>query len=113
MCIRDRNSSAETLLLRAYKARLTNHVIEYNGHPIKDIKRGFKQTVLRSSLAKKVNPHMLRHTAAVWMAENEIPMSQISQYLGHSSTEITERVYARYSPQFLQKAASSLEIGFN
>lgn len=107
------NSSAEELLEKAYQSRLTNHVIEFNGQPIKDIKTGFKTAVRRSGLKRKINPHMLRHTSAVWMAENEIPMSQISQYLGHSNTEITERVYARYSPQFLKKAASSLEIGFN
>jgi len=107
------NSSAEKLLESAYRERLTERVIEFKGKPIKDIKTGFKRTVERSNLKKKINPHMLRHTSAVWMAESEIPMSQISQYLGHSNTEITERVYARYSPQFLKKAASALEVGFN
>lgn len=57
-----------------------------------------------------VTPHVLRHTAAVWMAENRVPMSEISQYLGHKSTLITERVYARYSPEYLRNAAQSLEI---
>lgn len=28
-----------------------------------------------------VHPHPLRYTAAVWGAENEVPMSKISQYL--------------------------------
>lgn len=44
------------------------------------------------------------------MAENRVPMSEISQYLGHKSTLITERVYARYSPEYLGSAAESLEI---
>jgi hypothetical protein len=52
---------------------------------------------------------LLRHTAAVLMAENGVPMSEISQYLGHNSTETTERVYARYSPDYLRKAAA--EVG--
>jgi len=38
-------------------------------------------------------------------------MEEISQYLGHASAEITRRVYARYSPDFLRKAASALEFG--
>jgi integrase len=36
-------------------------------------------------------------------------MSEISQYLGHSSTSVTERVYARYSPDYLRRAATALE----
>jgi integrase len=53
---------------------------------------------------------LLRHTAAVLMAENGVPMSEISQYLGHNSTETTERVYARYSPDYLRKAAGVLNL---
>jgi integrase len=53
---------------------------------------------------------MLRHTAAVWMAEGGTPMSEIAQYLGHSTTLVTEKVYARYSPEYLKKAAAQLEI---
>lgn len=107
------NSSAEAALEEAYKARLTDYVIEFNGKRVKDIKKAFGRTVQRSGLEKHVNPHMLRHTSAVWMAENRVPMSEISQYLGHANTLITERVYARYSPEYLKSAASSLEIGFN
>jgi len=58
-----------------------------------------------------VSAHVLRHTAAVWMAEAGVPMDEISQYLGHSNVEITRRVYARYSPDYLRKAASALELG--
>ena len=52
---------------------------------------------------------MLRHSAAVHMAEEGVPISEISQYLGHSNTQITERIYARYSPEYLRKAAAALE----
>ena len=34
----------------------------------------------------------------------------VAQYLGHSSTRVTESVYARYSPSYLKKAANSLEL---
>jgi len=36
-------------------------------------------------------------------------MEEIAQYLGHSNTKVTERVYARFSPDFLQSAASALD----
>jgi len=43
------------------------------------------------------------------MAEAGVPMSEIAQYLGHSSTNVTERVYARFSPDYLRKAAAALD----
>lgn len=104
------NATAERALENAFTYRLTDNVIEYNGKPIKDIKRGFARCVKKASLKGGVSPHTLRHTAAVWMAENRVPMSEIAQYLGHENTRITERVYARYSPDFLKTAANSLEM---
>ena len=83
--------------------------MRYGSKGVSDIKTGFAATVRRSGL-KDVRPHDLRHTAAVWMAEGGIPMSEISQYLGHSNTFVTERVYARYSPEYLRGATSALEI---
>jgi integrase len=44
------------------------------------------------------------------MAEAGVPMAEISQYLGHSNVSITERVYARFSPNHLRKAASVLDF---
>jgi len=60
---------------------------------------------------KKVSPHTLRHTAAVHMAAAGVPMAKISQYLGHSSTAMTERVYARFAPDHLTEAAAVLDFG--
>lgn len=60
---------------------------------------------------KDVTLHVLRHTAAVHMAEAGVPMAEISQYLGHSNVQITASVYARFSPQHLSRAAEALEFG--
>lgn len=51
---------------------------------------------------------MFRHSAAVWQAEANIPFSQIAQFLGHTDSRITERVYSRFSPSFLANAAEAL-----
>lgn len=56
-----------------------------------------------------MSPQFLRHTAAVWMAEAKPPMAEIAQYLGHEDDRITQRVYARYSPDYLRQAAAALE----
>ncbi len=38
-------------------------------------------------------------------------MSEIARYLGHKDSRITERVYARFSPEHLRAASKSLEVG--
>jgi integrase len=54
--------------------------------------------------------HLLRHSAAVWIADDGVPMEEIVQYLGHSSTAVPRRSYARFSSECLPKAASSLNL---
>lgn len=100
---------ARAALTEARTAALSQNVIEYGGKPVADIKKGIARAASRAQL-KDVSPHVLRHTAAVWMAEARVPMSEIAQYLGHSDTTTTERVYARYSPDFLRGAANALEV---
>lgn len=98
---------ARRVLRVAKRYAVSDHVIEYAGRPVGSIKRGFASAVQRAGLSD-VTPHVLRHTAAVWMAEDGVPMPEIAQYLGHSDDRITQRVYARYSPGYLKKAARSL-----
>lgn len=101
--------NARAALLEAKKGALTDFVIEYGEKPVKSIKKAFLRACERAKL-KDVTPHTLRHTAAVWMAEAGTPMPQIAQYLGHSNSQITERVYAKYSPEYLKGAAAALDF---
>jgi integrase len=93
----------------AHDAHQTPYVIEYAGDRVLNVKRGFAAAVARAGLVD-VTPHDLRHTAAVWMAEDGVPFEEIAQYLGHSSTKVTFSVYARFSPTHLQRASKSLEF---
>lgn len=104
------NATLMTALRDAKDGALTDYVIEWAGEPVKSLKRGIA-TAAREARVKGVSAHVFRHTSAVWMAEAGVPMEEISQYLGHSSVEITRRVYARYSPDHLRKAAAALEFG--
>lgn len=96
-------------LEEAHAARQTDHVIEYAGRPVGNVKKGFALAVERAGL-EDVTPHDLRHTAAVWMAEDGVSMDEIAQYLGHSSPKVTYGVYARYSPNHLRRASKALEF---
>jgi integrase len=97
------------LLREARKAALTDHVIEYGSKPVRSVKRAFKAAVARAGLPASTSPHVLRHSAAVHMAESGVSMAEVAQYLGHSSESISYRVYARFSPDYLRKAAGALE----
>jgi integrase len=100
------NAQLREHLVKAKEGSLSDYVIEHGRERVGSIKKGFAAACERSGV--KAHPHMLRHTAAVWMAEAGEPMAVIAQYLGHSDSRITERVYARFSPQFLSSAASAL-----
>ncbi len=104
------NETARAALIEAKTGARTNSVIEWAGHRIRKIRRGIQAAASRAGL-ESVTPHVLRPTAAVWMAEAGRPMTEIAQYLGHSDSRLTERVYARYSPDHLRKAATALELG--
>lgn len=46
-----------------------------------------------------VTPHMLRHSFAVALAKNGVPLAKIAAWLGHSFTSVTE-VYARFQTAY-------------
>ena len=104
------NRSARVALEHARQAALTDYVIEWAGMPVKSIRRGLETAARNAGLAG-VSAHVLRHTSAVWLAEAGRPMAEIAQFLGHSNSRVTERVYARYSPDHLRAPAEVLEIG--
>lgn len=87
----------------------SNNVIEWAEEPIKSIKKGLKAAGLAIG-RPDVSPHMLRHSAAVWMAEDGHDMEKISQFLGHDDVKTTRRIYARFSPTHLRDLADSLDI---
>lgn len=106
------NNQVFLALQQAKQLALSDHVIEYSGGPVSSIKNAFGKA--RSRVMSKHNLehftiHDIRHSSAVWMAAADLSMSKISQYLGHTSTAITERVYARYAPDHLRDAADALE----
>ncbi len=102
--------TAEPYLREAREGALTPYVLEWAGKPIKSLRRGLATAGRRAGIPRKVTPHLLRHTAAIHMAEDNVPMEVIAQFLGHSSVETTRKIYARFSPTFLRDAAAALEL---
>lgn len=102
------NRDLRAALLEAKRGALSEYVIEWAGKKVKSVKRGLREAARKAGLGN-VHPHLLRHSAAVHMAEAGIPMSEIAQYLGHSNARVTEEIYARFSPDHLRRAAAALE----
>lgn len=99
---------ARAHLTKARSMSTCSHVIEWGGRPVKSIKKAFASAVRAAGLPGKVSAHTLKHTAGAWLAEAGVPMSEIAQMLDHTSTAMTERVYARYSPGYLARSARAL-----
>jgi len=97
-------------LSEAHTGARTDYVIEVGGRPIKSVRTGLEAAAKAAGVGH-VTPHMFRHSAAVWMAQEGVEMRKIAQYLGHSDVRTTERIYALYSPDYLRDAAAALETG--
>lgn len=87
----------------------TDYVIEYHGRRVTRIKKGFRAACQRAGI-EKATPHVMRHSAATWMAMDDVPMREIARLIGDTE-ETVERVYAKHSPSYLRRAASALQLG--
>ena len=79
------------------------------GAAVQDIKTGFRAACRRAGLAG-VTPHVLRHTAATWMASRRVPMRDSALFLGRGNTAMVEKVYAKHTPDWLAEAAGALAL---
>lgn len=101
------NDTLAHALTAAKAVAMTPFVIEWAGKPVKSLKRGLRAA--GAAIGRPdVSPHMLRHSAAVWLAEDGHSMEEIAQFLGHGDVKVTSRVYARFSPTHLRSLADSL-----
>jgi len=103
------NDTLKAALVEAKEGALTPYVVEWGGNPVLSIKKGIK-TAGAAIGRPDASPHMLRHSAAVWLAEDGHSMDEIAQFLGHENSRITFKTYARYSPTYLRRLADSLEV---
>ena len=58
----------------------------------------------------RLSMHVARHTFAVLALNKGLSMSVVSRLLGHGSTDVTEKVYARFLPETLASEVSRLSV---
>lgn len=103
------NRGLTAALQTARAAALTDHVIEWGGQPVRSIRKGFSAAAKRANL-RDITLHTIRHSSAVEMVSNGIPIDKVAQYLGHSNASITYSTYGRFAPDHLADAAEILDF---
>lgn len=94
-------------LIPAHQARTCEWVVEWAGKRVGSVKHGLHETATRAGVSD-VTPHVLRHTAATWMAQEGVPLWEIAGFLGHSDAAMVAQVYGHHSPDNLARAAKAL-----
>lgn len=86
------------------------HFVEFNGRPVKSVKKAFRKVVELAeidTMLGPVVPHTLRHTAATWLMLNGTSIWEAAGYLG-ITVEVLERVYGHHHPDFHAAAADGI-----
>lgn len=102
------NRSAMAALQEAKANALTDYVIEWAGQPVKSVKKSMATAAARAGV--KATPHVLRHSAAVWMAIAGLDDRMIADFLGHGNATMVRKVYGRFRPDHMRDAAEVLEL---
>lgn len=95
------------ILEQAHADRTTEYVVEHGGSGVASVKVGFRNAAIRAGLPG-VTPHVLRHTAATWMAQRGVSLDKIAAYLGNSAATV-ESVYAHHHPDHMAEASAALD----
>jgi integrase len=100
------NTAALAELQTTSLLAISDYVIEYRGRKVESIHTGFRRACQEAGIAD-CSPHVLRHTAASHMVMAGVPLAEVARMLGDSEV-IVEKVYAKFSPDYLRRAADAL-----
>jgi integrase len=82
----------------------------FNGKPVLSVKKAFRKVVQLAKIDTSegnVTPHTLRHTAATWLMQMDVPVWVAAGYLGMTA-ETLERNYGHHHPDHLSEAVSGI-----
>jgi site-specific recombinase XerD len=78
-----------------------------------DVWSKFRRYGIRAGLAKRISPHMLRHTMATTLLANGCPIGHIKTLLGHSHLQTTCRYYLGVISDAEAKAAHGKFLAYD
>lgn len=83
-----------------------------NGSPLRPqnfSRRAFHPALKAAGITKGITPHSLRHSYATWLARQREDLGYISKVLGHSSVDITAKIYHHILPSQYRDVRDRLE----
>jgi integrase len=87
--------------LRRWRAASLTHVVEWEGQPVKKLRRAWKRAQRMAGLCPDVTPHVLRHTFATWAVQGGLPLAKIAGALG-TTEAMVQRRYGHHAPEHLR-----------
>lgn len=81
-----------------------NHVVHYNGQPIRRELHSFDRAVARAGLGDNVVVHTLRHSRATYLMQSGADPWEVSGHLGMSIQTLT-RTYGHHHPDYQKNVA--------
>lgn len=85
------------------------YVVNKNGRRIRDFRKSWAAMIEEAGLID-VTPHVLRHTVASHLVMDGAAIIDVARLLGHKDSRITEKVYAKFSPDYLKTVTERLSI---
>lgn len=82
-------------------------VVEWNGRPVKSIKKSFRKARIIAGLGPDVTPHIFRHTAATWLMQAGTDLWQAAGFLG-VTVDVLVDIYGHHHPDFQIEAAENI-----
>lgn len=102
------NATLRAELVSAKRFGISEYVVEYGGRKVSSVKKAIKAAGVRVGMPW-LSAHVLRHSAAMWMVSDNVPIAKVAQYLGDTAAMVEKR-YGSYAPGYLSDAAAALEI---
>jgi integrase len=66
----------------------------------------------KAGLPSAFTPHDLRHVFASVALSNNVPITDVSRWLGHRSVDLTYRIYSHFAPNAFDRARDVLDAEF-
>ncbi|NKC68528.1 tyrosine-type recombinase/integrase [Vagococcus fluvialis] len=100
-------SNMSNLLLKSKKTNSGEFVFGGEKPAEPRVMSNWLKSISKDALGKTVNFHLLRHSFATRCIEKQVPVTTISELLGHSSVKMTLDIY---TSSFLEEKRKAIEL---
>lgn len=97
-----------TRLLEQQRKAESDYIIEYNGQPVKSVKRAWATALTRAKITYRVRLYDVRHLFATTMLAEGADLAAVSKLLGHASIRTTQEHYYQLLQGEKERAVAKL-----